>query len=58
MAKSVFDELQTENYPASGMALNDFPRGMQVDYVLADGRRFSIPKIKRENRPGGRKLRA
>jgi PTH1 family peptidyl-tRNA hydrolase len=48
--KSVFDELQTENYPRLRYGIgNDFPRGMQVDYVLGRWRTEDFPFLKIKN---------
>jgi PTH1 family peptidyl-tRNA hydrolase len=48
--KSVFDELQTENYPRLRYGVgNDFPRGMQVDYVLGRWRTEDFPFLKIKN---------
>jgi peptidyl-tRNA hydrolase, PTH1 family len=45
--KSVFEELQTEKYPRLRFGVgNDFPRGMQVDYVLGNWRLEDIPLVK------------
>jgi PTH1 family peptidyl-tRNA hydrolase len=49
--KSVFEELQTENYARLRYGVgNDFPRGTQVDYVLGTWRKedLSLLKIKNE----------
>jgi peptidyl-tRNA hydrolase, PTH1 family len=48
--KSVFDELQTENYPRLRYGVgNDFPRGMQVEYVLGRWRNEDFPLLKIKN---------
>lgn len=45
--KSVFEELQTENYPRLRFGVgNDFPRGMQVEYVLGKWRKDELPLVK------------
>ena len=45
--KSVFEELQTEKYPRLRFGVgNDFPRGMQVEYVLGNWREEDIPLVK------------
>ena len=49
--RSVFEELQTEKYPRLRYGIgNDFPRGMQVEYVLGKwpDNDFPIIKIKNE----------
>jgi peptidyl-tRNA hydrolase, PTH1 family len=48
--KSIFEELQTENYPRLRYGVgNDFPRGMQVEYVLGTWRKDDLPLIKIKN---------
>jgi len=48
--KSVFEELQTEKYARLRYGVgNDFPRGMQVEYVLGPWRREDLPLIKIKN---------
>jgi PTH1 family peptidyl-tRNA hydrolase len=48
--KSIFEELQTENYPRLRYGVgNDFPRGMQVEYVLGTWRPEDLPLIKLKN---------
>jgi len=45
--RSIFEELQTEKYPRLRFGVgNDFPRGMQVEYVLGNWRPEDIPLIK------------
>ncbi len=42
--KSIFEELQTEKYPRLRYGVgNDFPRGMQVEYVLGNWRKEDNP---------------
>jgi peptidyl-tRNA hydrolase, PTH1 family len=48
--KSIFEELQTDKYPRLRYGVgNDFPRGMQVEYVLGTWRPEDIPLIKLKN---------
>ena len=48
--KSIFEELQTENYPRLRYGVgNDFPKGMQVEYVLGKWRKEDLPLIKIKN---------
>jgi PTH1 family peptidyl-tRNA hydrolase len=48
--KSIFEQLQTENYPRLRYGVgNDFPRGMQVEYVLGTWRSEDLPLIKLKN---------
>jgi peptidyl-tRNA hydrolase, PTH1 family len=48
--KSIFEELQTEKYPRLRYGIgNDFPRGMQVEYVLGSWRKEDLPLIKIKN---------
>jgi PTH1 family peptidyl-tRNA hydrolase len=48
--KSVFEELQTENYPRLRYGVgNNFPRGMQVDYVLGKWGKDDFPLLKIKN---------
>ncbi len=48
--KSIFEELQTEKYPSLRYGVgNDFPRGMQVEYVLGTWRKEDIPLLKIKN---------
>ena len=48
--KSIFEELQTEKYPRLRYGVgNDFPRGMQVEYVLGTWRKEDLPLIKIKN---------
>lgn len=48
--KSIFEELQTEKYPRLRYGVgNDFPRGMQVEYVLGRWRKEDLPLIKLKN---------
>ncbi len=48
--KSIFEELQTEKYPRLRYGVgNDFPRGMQVEYVLGTWRKDELPIIKLKN---------
>jgi PTH1 family peptidyl-tRNA hydrolase len=48
--KSIFEELQTEEYPRLRYGIgNDFPRGMQVEYVLGNWRKEDLPLIKIKN---------
>jgi PTH1 family peptidyl-tRNA hydrolase len=45
--KSVFEELQTDKYSRLRFGVgNDFPRGMQVEYVLGNWREEDIPLVK------------
>ncbi|HCL84751.1 MAG TPA: aminoacyl-tRNA hydrolase [Chitinophagaceae bacterium] len=45
--KSIFEELQTEKYPRLRYGVgNDFPRGMQVEYVLGNWRKEELPLVK------------
>jgi len=47
--KSIFEELQTEKYPRLRFGVgNDFPRGMQVEYVLGNWRAEDIPLVKKK----------
>jgi peptidyl-tRNA hydrolase, PTH1 family len=44
--KSIFEELQTNKYPRLRYGVgNDFPRGMQVEYVLGVWRKEDLPLI-------------
>jgi peptidyl-tRNA hydrolase, PTH1 family len=48
--KSIFEELQTEIYPRLRYGVgNDFPRGMQVEYVLGTWHKEDLPLIKIKN---------
>jgi peptidyl-tRNA hydrolase, PTH1 family len=48
--KSIFEELHTEIYPRLRYGVgNDFPRGMQVEYVLGSWRAEDIPLLKIKN---------
>ncbi len=48
--KSIFEELQTDKYPRLRYGVgNDFPRGMQVEYVLGNWRKEDLPLIKIKN---------
>jgi peptidyl-tRNA hydrolase, PTH1 family len=48
--KSIFEELQTEKYPRLRYGVgNDFPRGMQVEYVLGAWRKEDLALIKIKN---------
>ncbi len=48
--RSIFEELQTEKYPRLRYGVgNDFPRGMQVEYVLGTWRKEDLPLIKIKN---------
>jgi peptidyl-tRNA hydrolase, PTH1 family len=48
--KSIFEELQTEKYARLRYGVgNDFPRGMQVEYVLGTWRNEEIPLLKIKN---------
>ena len=48
--KSIFEELQTEKYPRLRYGVgNDFPRGMQVEYVLGTWNKDDLPLIKIKN---------
>jgi peptidyl-tRNA hydrolase, PTH1 family len=48
--RSVFDELQTQKYPRLRYGVgNDFPRGMQVEYVLGRWRKEDLPLVKLKN---------
>ncbi len=48
--KSIFEELKTEKYPRLRYGVgNDFPRGMQVEYVLGTWRKEDLPLIKIKN---------
>jgi peptidyl-tRNA hydrolase, PTH1 family len=48
--KSIFEELQTENYPRLRYGVgNDFPRGMQVEFVLGKWKPEDMPLIKLKN---------
>ncbi len=48
--KSIFEELQTEKYARLRYGVgNDFPRGMQVEYVLGTGSNEEIPLVKIKN---------
>jgi len=45
--KSIFEELQTDKYPRLRFGVgNDFPRGMQVEYVLGQWSQDEIPLVK------------
>ena len=45
--KSIFEELQTDKYPRLRFGIgNDFPRGLQVEYVLGNWRQEEIPLVK------------
>jgi peptidyl-tRNA hydrolase, PTH1 family len=45
--KSIFEELQTEKYPRLRFGVgNDFPRGMQVEYVLGNWRQEDLALVK------------
>ena len=45
--KSIFEELQTNKYPRLRFGVgNDFPRGMQVEYVLGTWRIEDLPLVK------------
>ncbi len=47
--KSVFEELKTEKYPRLRFGVgNDFPRGMQVEYVLGNWREEDLPLVKKK----------
>jgi peptidyl-tRNA hydrolase, PTH1 family len=48
--KSIFEELHTEKYPRLRYGIgNDFPRGMQVEYVLGTWGKAEIPLLKIKN---------
>jgi peptidyl-tRNA hydrolase, PTH1 family len=48
--KSIFEELKTEIYPRLRYGVgNDFPRGMQVEYVLGTWPKEDLPLIKIKN---------
>ena len=48
--KSVFEELQTDKYPRLRYGVgNDFPRGMQVEWVLGAWFKEDLPLIKIKN---------
>jgi PTH1 family peptidyl-tRNA hydrolase len=48
--KSVFEELQTDKYPRLRYGVgSDFPRGMQVEYVLGAWRQEDLPLVKIKN---------
>jgi PTH1 family peptidyl-tRNA hydrolase len=48
--RSVFEELQTDKYPRLRYGIgNDFPRGMQVEYVLGNWPKDLLPFIKIKN---------
>ena len=48
--RSVFEELQTEKYPRLRYGIgNDFPRGMQVEYVLGKWPQDLLPFLKIKN---------
>jgi PTH1 family peptidyl-tRNA hydrolase len=48
--RSIFEELQTEKYPRLRYGVgNDFPRGMQVEWVLGKWRNEDLPLIKIKN---------
>jgi PTH1 family peptidyl-tRNA hydrolase len=48
--KSIFEELQTEKYPRLRYGVgNDFPKGMQVEYVLGKWRNEDLPLVKVKN---------
>ncbi|MDP4130157.1 MAG: aminoacyl-tRNA hydrolase [Bacteroidota bacterium] len=48
--KSLFAELQTEQYARLRYGIgNDFPRGMQVEYVLGRWRPEELPLVKAKN---------
>ena len=48
--RSVFEELQTEKYPRLRYGVgNDFPRGMQVEYVLGKWPKDLLPFLKIKN---------
>ncbi|MEO6960358.1 MAG: aminoacyl-tRNA hydrolase [Puia sp.] len=48
--KSLFEELQTEQYPRLRYGIgNDFPRGMQVEYVLGRWNPEDQPLVKLKN---------
>ncbi len=48
--KSIFEELQTEKYPRLRYGVgNDFPRGMQVEYVLGRWNPQDLPLLKIKN---------
>ncbi len=45
--RSIFEELQTENYPRLRFGVgNNFPRGMQVEYVLGKWQIDELPLVK------------
>jgi PTH1 family peptidyl-tRNA hydrolase len=45
--RSIFEELQTENYPRLRFGVgNNFPRGMQVEYVLGKWWNEELPLVK------------
>ena len=47
--KSIFEELQSEKYPRLRFGVgNDFPRGMQVEYVLGNWPEEDIPLVKKK----------
>ncbi|MFI5194927.1 MAG: aminoacyl-tRNA hydrolase [Chitinophagales bacterium] len=48
--KSLFEELQTEQYPRLRYGVgNNFPRGMQVEYVLGRWNPEDLPLVKLKN---------
>ena len=48
--RSIFEELQTEKYPRLRYGVgNDFPRGMQIEYVLGTWRKEDLPLLKIKN---------
>jgi len=45
--KSISEELQTDKYPRLRFGIgNEFPRGMQVEYVLGNWRQEEVPLVK------------
>jgi PTH1 family peptidyl-tRNA hydrolase len=48
--KSIYAELQTDKYPRLRYGIgNDFPRGMQVEWVLGKWREEDLPLLKIKN---------
>lgn len=48
--KSIFSELQTDKYPRLRYGIgNNFPRGMQVEYVLGKWKPEELPLVKVKN---------
>ncbi len=48
--KSIFDELQTDQYARLRYGIgNDFPRGMQIEYVLGKWNPEELPMVRAKN---------